>query len=354
MNKIIFVLIVALLFGINCTSEEKRVTACDKNLIKESHNFHKLIGSLPDYLVSGLTKNPDLHGALGRNLKGYFHVRFQMDIGFLASYAVYFKSEDALQKFILAVEYSFDKQKPAGDFELIIPSDLEYLGTPAQADLASGTSFFISAVGSSLMLLQQSEWFTNRPNDALTQRLGALTSKFQRSLGYLKTQQTILKNADKEAPNRLFFNALAFYSLGSYLNDSEAMAIGLEFIELALAKQDAAGYYIEGDGFDSSYNGVSIRLGLLLLGILPPQNQVFNRLKESLSCSAQWQASRVLETGEISLKGNTRVYPGGEDFLGTAKEIAWVETLQAFYFIHSLSNDPYYESISKKIEMFYR
>jgi hypothetical protein len=353
MNKIISLLTLCFLFGVNCTSEENKVTSCDKDLISESDNFHELILSLPDYIVSGLTKNPDSNGALGRNLDGYFHVRFQMDIGFLSSYTSYFKSDDALQKFILATEYSFDRQKPEGDFELVIPSNLEYLGPPSQVDLVSGTSFFISAMGSSLVLLKQSPWFTNRPNDALKQRLNALTSKFQLALNYLKTQKEVLKNYDIAAPNRLFFDALAFYSLGSYLNDSEGKAIGLEFIELALTKQDSAGFYIEGDGFDSSYNGVSLRLGLVLLGILPSQDEVYGRLKKSLSCSVQWQASRVLETGEISLAGNTRVYPGGEDFLGSAKEIAWVESLLAFYFTYSFSADKSYEKLSKKIELFY-
>ncbi len=353
MHKTIYLLALCLLLGVNCTTEENKVTSCDKDLISKSNNFHELISSLPNYIVSGLTKNPDSNGALGRNLDGYFHVRFQMDIGFLSSYACYFKSDDALQKFILATEYSFDRQKPEGDFELVIPNNLAYLGPPSQVDLVSGTSFFISAMGSSLVLLKQSPWFTNRPNDALKQRLNALTSKFQLSLDYLKTQKEVLKNYDIVAPNRLFFDALAFYSLGSYLEDSEAKTIGLEFIELALTKQDSAGFFIEGDGFDSSYNGVSIRLGLVLLGMISAQDDVYKQLKNSLNCSVQWQASRVLETGEISLAGNTRVFPGGENFLGSAKEIAWVESLLAFYFTYSFSTDKYYENLSKKIETFY-
>jgi hypothetical protein len=140
--------------------------------------------------------------------------------------------------------------------------------------------------------------------------------KLQLGLTYLKTQVDILKKYDAEAPNRLLFDAVAFYSLGSCLNDAQAKAIGIEFIELALAQQNAAGFYTEGGGFDSSYNGVSIRLVLVLLGILPTQESVFEKLRKSIGCSVQWQASRVLPPGEISLQGNTRMYPGGEGFLG--------------------------------------
>jgi hypothetical protein len=340
--------------GVSCGNEKHEAGVCNDALLSGSTNFHTFILSLPDYVVTGLTKNPDANGALGRNLDGYFHVRFQMDIGFLASYAVYTKSDDALAKFILAAEYSFNKQKPTGDFELVIPSNLQYLGTPSEGDLTSGVAFFTSAVGSSLVLLNQSSWFMNRPNDALAQRLANLKSKFQLTVNYLKAQKEVLKMYDKDAPNRLFFDALAFYSMGTYLNDSQAKAIGIEFIESALAQQDAAGFFIEGGGFDSSYNGVSLRLGMVLLGILQPQDDLYVRLKKAISCSVQWQATRILASGEISSTGNSRVYPGGESFLGSEKQIAWIETLLSFYFTYTLSSNETYRGLAKKVETFYK
>ncbi len=340
--------------GVSCGNEKQEAVTCNDSILSGSTNFHTFILSLPDYVVTGLTKNPDASGALGRNLDGYFHVRFQMDIGFLASYAVYTQSDDALAKFILAAEYSFNKQKPTGDFELVIPSNLQYLGTPSDGDLTSGVAFFTSAVGSSLVLLNQSSWFINRPNDALTQRLENLRNKFQLTVNYLIAQKEVLKMYDKAAPNRLFFDALAFYSMGTYLNDSKAKDIGIEFIELALAQQDAAGFFIEGGGFDSSYNGVSLRLGMALLGILQPQDELYVRLKKAISCCVHWQASRILESGEISLQGNTRVYPGGESFLGSEKQIAWIETLLSFYFTYSSSSNETYRRLAKKVETFYK
>jgi hypothetical protein len=352
--KLPIALLTILLFsGVSCKNEKQEVTICNEGLLSGSTNFHSLILALPDYLIKGLTKNPNSSGALGRNLDGYFHVRFQMDIGFLASYAVYNQSDDALAKFISAAEYSFNKQKPSGDFELVIPNNLQYLGTPSEGDLTSGVAFFTSAVGSSLVLLNQSSWFSNRPNDALTQRLASLKTKFQLTVNYLKAQKEVLKMYDKDAPNRLFFDALAFYSMGIYLNDSQAKAIGIEFIELALAQQDAAGFFIEGGGFDSSYNGVSLRLGMVLLGILQPQNDLYGRLKKAISCSVQWQASRILESGEISLQGNARVYPGGESFLGSEKQMAWIDTLLSFYFTYALSSSENYIGLAKKVETFY-
>lgn len=336
-----------------CGQDKMDTPSCNQNLLASPSTFHSLINSLPSNVVEGLTKKPDASGALGRNREGYFHVRFQMDIGFLASYAVKFNSDGALENFILATEYSFNKQKPAGDFDLVIPADLQYLGQPSAADLASGTSFFLSALGSSLALLNQSPWFTGRPSDNLKARLNSLTPKFQLAMAFLKTQKEALKQYDDDAPNRLLFDALAFYGMGVYLNDAEAKTIGIEFIQLALSKQDAAGYFTEGGGFDSSYNGVSVRLGLILLGVLPSQETIYLALQKALSCSVQWQASRVLSTGEISLKGNPRVYPGGEEFLGAEKQIAWIDTLLTFYFTATISGDKSYEALAKRVENFY-
>jgi hypothetical protein len=351
MKKI--VLLLALFTLASCSQEKSKTQSCNTSLLSANTSFHSLIGSLPDYVVEGLAKKPDANGALGKNLDGYFHVRFQLDIGFLASYAVHFKNESALENFILASEYSFNKQQSAGDFELVIPANLQYLGPPSASDLASGTSFFLSALGSPLVLLNQSPWFTSRPSDNLKKRLRDLMPKFQLALNFLKTQKEILKKYDNDAPNRLLFDALAFYAMGLYLNDAEAKSFGIEFIELALAKQDDAGFFIEGGGFDSSYNGVSTRLGLVLLGLVPVLEKVYPSLQKAVSCSVQWQVSRILASGEISLQGNTRVYPGGEEFLGTEKQIAWIDTLLAFYFTYSISSNNTYEGLAKKLEDFY-
>jgi hypothetical protein len=339
--------------AVGCGQDKPPTSRCNQSLIKSATSFHSLINSLPNYVIEGLTKKPDADGALGRNLNGYFHVRFQMDIGFLASYAVKFNSDDALENFIRATEYSFNRQKTAGDFELMIPDNLQYLGQPSAGDLASGTSFFLSALGSSLVLLTQSNWFNARPSDNLKGRLNQLTPKFQLAIAYLKTQKEVLKKYDDDAPNRLLFDALAFYGMGMYLNDAEAKSIGIEFVQLALSKQNEAGFFTEGGGFDSSYNGVSMRLGLILLGIIPVQDGMYAPLQKALSCGVQWQASRVLPSGEISLEGNTRVYPGGEKFLGAEKEIAWIDTLLAFYFTAAISSSSEYTQLAKQVEDFY-
>jgi hypothetical protein len=312
-----------------------------------------LTNALPTAVTAALVKEPTPEGALGRNREAYFHVRFQLDIAFLASYAVQFESNEALEKFIKAVEYSYAYQKQAGDFELVIPENLADQGQPTEGDLSSGIAFFTAALGHSLMQLEQATWFQNRTSDLLNERLASLRPKIEKGLLYLLSQKEILKTYDNDAPNRLLFDALAYYSLGTYLKNEEAKSVGIDFIELALTKQDESGYLTEGGGFDSSYNGVSLRLGILLLGIIEPTQNIYAKLQQAIACCASWQASRILATGEISAEGNTRVYPGGENFLGEEKQMAWIDTLLSFYYMFYLTGDPIYMNLAERIINFY-
>lgn len=291
--KIISLSLFYILFLSSCKNEAPaEIVKCQQINIRNT-SLVNLTNSLPVDVTAALAKDPTPEGALGRNREGYFHVRFQLDIAFLASYAAQYESHAALEKFIKAVEYSYAYQKPEGDFELVIPENLSDLGQPAAGDLSSGIAFFTAALGHSLVQLQQATWFQNSTPDLLIDRLSALRPKFEKGLTYLISQKEILKIYDHDAPNRLLFDAVAFYTMGTYLNNEEAKSIGLDFIELALTKQDELGYFIEGDGFDSSYNGVSLRLGILLLGIVEPTDAVYNRLQHAVICCASWQASRI-------------------------------------------------------------
>lgn len=332
---------------------EAPTAVCNPDVLVTHVSYAELLTSLPARVVEGLTKAPTAEGALGRNREGYFHVRFQMDIGYLAAYAIAFKSDAALAHFALAAEYAFQHQLPNGDFALAIPQALENLGAPTEGDLASGTAFFLSALGSSLVALQQSGWFHDRVPDELTQRIAHLRPGFQQAVDHLKTKKDVLLAYDALAPNRLLFDAVAFYAMGSYLGDQDAQRIGLDFAERAVAQQHPDGYFIEGGGFDSSYNGVALRLGFVQLALMPADDALAQKLQQALARAVHWQTTRVLSSGEISAEGNTRVYPGGEDFLGEEKQMAWVETLISFYFASVLSEQSSFVELAERIETHY-
>lgn len=332
----------------------------NKELIKSdainlSHqSYNNVISSIATSSLEAALTVPNVEGAIGRNQEDYFHVRFQTGINTLSDYAIATESMKALEATILTIEYAFQYQQEVGDFAVNVPAELAYFGAPNDADLASGTAFFGSSLGLTLLSLSQSKWFTT--STMTSQRRALLASydtHFQKMLDYLKRSKTLLFTADQAAPNRLLFNAVAFQALGTYLADQEAIDIAEEFLLDALSYQDdSLGYFIEGGGWDSSYNGVALQLGLELFMILD-DSSIRTQLKEALQKSAQWQLSRILTSGEIDQEGNTRVFDGGESFLGTEKEIDYAKRAKSFIYLSILADNIALKEIAYKILSFY-
>ena len=79
-----------------------------------------------------------------------------------------------------------------------------------------------------------------------------------------------------------------------------------------------------------------------------------NKLKTALQKSTEWQLSRILSSGEISQEGNTRVYAGGESFLGSEKGIDYAKTAKSFIYISVLTEDEGFERVAERILDFYQ
>lgn len=293
----------------------------------------------------------DATGALDRNKTAYFHVRFQMGISPLADYAIDAQNGTALEMAVRAIEYSFRYQKPDGDFQLMIPSDLAATATATEGDRVSGIAFFYSALGSGLLALQDNAGY--QAQTATKRRVENLIPQYQLSLDYLKSKAELLKQIDANAPNRLFFDALAFYSMGKYLNDNGAMKTGTDFASLAMAKKMPEGYYLEGSGYDSSYQGVGLAIGFKLLSILKSDEPLRQSLYDNLACATHWETTRIKQTGEISMEGNSRVYSGGETFLGQEKGMAYSSVLKALWNMYYLTGKEEYNILANKVLEFY-
>ena len=323
----------------------QQVFTCVSHNLNDQISYNQLVNGFTDQLTEASVEQTDNDGALGRNKAGYFHVRFQMNMTTLTDYAVHFESNEAIEQYLENLTYSFDHQIPSGGFEFTPPDNLSD-HTFTDGDIASATSFFGYSLAMSLNSLADSEWFKTTASLAdARSTLASNREAIQQTLEYLRSQESLLISYDAEAPNRLFFDAIAFYGLGKYLNDENAKTTGLKFMERALVLRDeTAGYFIEGGGWDSSYNGVAIKIGFELYTLLGDDVplQLKLELAQALTCATDWQISRVLGTGEISSEGNTRVYPGGESFIGTEKEIDVAKTVKAFYYMYSLSGEASY------------
>lgn len=327
---------------------------CNTEPNKRFFTQNELTLAFRDDVVEGLasSNSANTNGAMGRNKEGYFHVRFQMGISSWANYAIDKQKIEALEIAVKSIEYSFQYQTSIGDFQVVIPPSLATMGTPQDSDVASGIAFFMSSLGSGLLALEESDWF--RTQNLLKSRISALQPKFALALQFLKNKQNILRQTDGKAPNRLLFDAVAYYSLGKYLNDSEAMELGITFAKLAIAQQHPDGYYIEGGGWDSSYQAVALENGFRLLTLLKPDEPYRQSLYNSLACGTSWEASRIQDSGEITTKGNARVYEGGETFLGQEKNIAFKSALVALLSTYHYTDNQKYSELANKVLLYYR
>lgn len=316
-------------------------------------SYQELIQDLDPEFLSATIELPNEKGALGRNKDAYFHARFQFNQTRLADYAVSTQNEAALDAFVQSMEFAFAHQLSNGDFEMVVPESVQSTsGTSPfdQSDQVSATSFYGYSLGMALVALENSTWFQSLESE-VRNKINALKPSIALLLNFLKSHQGILMEKDRHAPNRLLINACALYSLGSYLDDQQAKELAIAYVNAAIKQAHPDGYFIEGGGWDSSYNGVALKVGMELMTIAT--NEVNEMLGQHISCATRWQSSRILPTGEISSEGNTRVYPGGEDFLGSEKEIDVEKTIRALFYFGSMTDDPYFTELANKVVSFY-
>lgn len=278
------------------------------------------LSALDRELAGELAKSISVNerGAIGRNRSAYFHARFQAGMHRLVDFGLATKNRAAIEKFVAAAEFAFEYQLEDGSFAIELPAELKGKGAPKSFDLASGTAFFAASLGAGWLAIETNDWTrTSDEMASVRERLGKLKPKATRMIEYLKKENESLLEGDRAAPNRLLFDALAFQSMGAIVQDSAARDLAQVFVAKAKSLVHSDGYFIEGGGYDSSYNGVATALALRLYLIGRDES-----LKEISERAVVWQVGRIDQKGAISTEGNSRVKEsGGETFLGRIKDV---------------------------------
>lgn len=135
----------------------------------------------------------------------------------------------------------------------------------------------------------------------------------------------------------------------------DAMKLGKTFVQEALQQQTPDGVFLERSGFDSSYQAISLKLALWLYMHLKPSETV---LQQQLWLAIERGINRELlsiqPTGEVSTKGNSRVYPGGEEFLGVEKGVDYLQVILALNYYAYLSGKPFVKQTAEQVLVFYQ
>jgi hypothetical protein len=216
------------------------------------------------------------------------------------------------------IDVAFSHQRADGGFE----SKPQANGKISSAFAANVETayFFLQELGRALLVIQESPHAEH-----FKDRIAALTPKVRLAAAYINSGYDTIIPKVGHSVNRVIIAAKAFGTCGVFLGDEQLVAQSKKLIAHAITLRDKEGVFIENGGRDSSYNVVSILFGSVLALHVP-----LPEFEAVLPAAVAWQITRVLPTGEVDVKGNTRTGVGKEpDAWGKAKTVNYKEVVLA-------------------------
>ena len=273
-------------------------------------------------------------GAVGDNIRRYEHAAHQRDVIWLVMRALIENDNEAMQKVVRALEYGFDQQTAEGYFRNTV-------GVSPVTAVGADAFFLQGYCRIQLLVMKSKFWSAHAP------RFEAMNANLPRALDWLKQNQRELFRQDRNATNRLFFDAMALGLCGELADDAEALALGRDvFLKAALANLRADGSFKEHGGYDSSYQAVSL-LGIAGL-VQNLDSYPRDPLLQAFDRAARWQKNRIEGSGRVATKGNTRTGVGREG----NKEVNYFEVIVALYYAGYLLDDPEYTRLGDTVSDF--
>lgn len=238
-----------------------------------------------------------------------------------------------------AIEVTFAHQIDDGGF----------LSSPKPGDKHPATKaervetafFFLQELGRAILVVRASPMESH-----FHDRLVALEPKLRRATAFLQSGFDGIVLKCGHTANRLLISAKAFGLCGVVLNDEALKASSAKLVAAALKRRDADGVFIERGGRDSSYNAVSMLMGQVLLLYLPNPE-----LDAAMVKTMAWQRTRIKETGQVDVEGNTRTGVGRETGMsGHPKKVNYSEVVQALCYFGVIHDDPSAITLAEKVQ----
>lgn len=241
------------------------------------------------------------------------------------------------------IEVAFAHQRADGGFDAEIRPNGDSARSPAAA--VETAFFFLQELGRAVLVIRQS------PHEAhFRARLAEIEPKMRRAADFiLRGYDTIITHSSK-AVNRVFIAAKAFGLCGLALQDERYLEACRKLVKVGLKLRDKEGVFIEHGGRDSSYNVVSILMGqVLALHLDLPE------LEEAFRPAMAWQLTRIRESGEVDVTGNTRTGVGKEkSYEGKPKNVNTNEVIYALTLYGIVHHDPAAIAAANRVAAFYR
>jgi hypothetical protein len=298
------------------------------------HSAYRNVAKLnPDSAPSG-AYGP-VNRAWDETHTGNWYIEEQRYGSDLVSGGIATKNREAIERGLKIFEWGFAQQQSDGGFRC--------------PDAFHSTSFFVEAVAHSLLMLEQSG------DKDFRETAAAMKLKLLAAARWMTNPENEVRGRKNNAPytHRRYLVAAALGQAGVLLHDKQLVERSAEYIREGVGLQDAAGFNPERGGYDSSYNAVGIFYAERYYENVASA-ELRQAMYKSIENAIRWEASRVVESGEVQTEGNTRVGSGREEKgrSGKTKTVAYGTVYRAFEYWSIISGDRKYSGLAKRVAIF--
>jgi hypothetical protein len=242
----------------------------------------------------------------------------------------------AIQAGFKMFDWGFKHQSADGSFK----------GT---GDPFHSTSFFVQAVAHTLLVIQQSP----HANKYAAQ-IARYKPLVRRAARWMISKDVWKQGMKRNQPyaHRRYLVATALGLTSKLTGDEKLMKYSRLSLQEGLAVQRPNGVNPEKGGYDSSYQMVGVVYAQRWVTYFP-DDPLTPKVKAAIEKALAWQQTRVLASGEISTKGNTRTAGQETGRTGKVKAVDYNMAIRGFAYWGAVTKNPKWAAIAQKIAQFY-
>ena len=290
----------------------------------------------------GMRGKPDAEGAMSHNRRGYISITYQRYALDLLFYGVANNDINSIKRAIMGFRYGFRKQEQDGSFEV---SFLSRRRTDVGRRL-SHACLFTGAAAIGYQILYHSPYRNRFLKPLAEMRMG-----IKRSVLWLAKNDVKLFIHDQDSAYHLINNALTFIVCGEIFKNVTLIKRGHIFLDIALELQRDDGAFMEYEGHDSSYQASNIIMLMYYL-LFVHNRKYFVKVIKSIAMGLVWEKSRIMPTGKVNAKQNTRRVETYSTFSGRKSDINYSEVVKAFLWYSYFTEDTQSRALAKKVFQF--
>lgn len=234
------------------------------------------------------------------------------------------------------IDWGFAHQAPDGSFS-------------GSSDNFHSTSFFVQAVARALLVIQRSP-----QSQKYAEQIAKYTPLVHRAAHWMISPKVWKRGIRRNKPyaHRRYLVATALGLTGKLTNDSELIEYAAKSIKDGLSSQRPNGVNPEKGGYDTSYQMLGVMYAQRWVTYFP-NHPLTPRVIKMINKALLWEQSRILPTGEISDKGNTRTAGQERGRTGKVKKISYGSVIRGFAYWASMTDNPRWRDSAWKIVKFY-